>query len=81
MLEALNDPDKRAVGTKQVIRAVEGGQAACVFLANDADAHIRQKIIVACRAAGVPVEEVRGMQELGKACRIQVGAAAACLLF
>lgn len=81
MLEALNDPDKRAVGTKQVIRAVEGGQAACVYLANDADSHIRQKIMAACQAAGVPVEEVSSMQELGKACRIQVGAATACLMY
>ena len=80
MLEQLADPDKRCVGTKQVLRAIENGQAACVFIAGDADSHIRQRITNACADAGVETVEVDSMQELGHACHIQVGAATACIL-
>jgi len=80
MLDQLADPVKRCVGTKQVIRAIESGQAVCVFIAGDADSHIRQRVRNACADADLEPVEVDSMQELGQACHIQVGAATACVL-
>ena len=80
MIEILRDGARRLVGIKSVIRAVRGGKAARVYLAQDVAEAIAAPVLAAADAAGVPVEEVAGMAELGRACGIDVGAAAACLL-
>jgi large subunit ribosomal protein L7A len=76
----LADPRKRIVGTKEVLRMVREGRACTVYIAEDADEHIRQKILRACSEGGAAdVRMVPTMAELGAACRIEVGAAAACV--
>ena len=77
-LEHLKDA-ARVIGLKQVRKAVQGGRAAAVFLADDADARITVPLAELCEAQDVPVERVASMAELGKACGIDVGAAAAAL--
>ena len=79
MMEELANAAVRCVGTKQVIQAVRNGKTGRVYLAMDADERIRQKVCAACEEAGVEIIEVTSMQRLGQACRIQVGAAAACV--
>lgn len=71
---------KKTVGRKQSQRAVLSGTAERVFLAGDADERIRQETEALCQAHGVPVTMVDTMEQLGRACGIQVGAAAAALL-
>ena len=80
MKELLSQPEKRVVGAKQVLRAVEGGRAACVFLGKDADGFIYHRINGLCEEKGVPVTVVDSMQELGKLCRVEVKAASAAVL-
>lgn len=80
MTEVLHDSAQRLVGIKSVIRAVRSGTAARVFVARDAAGAILSPVLAACEAAGVAVEEVATMAELGRDCGIDVGAAAACLL-
>ena len=70
----------KVVGAKQVAKAVEKGQASLVFLAGDADGRVANPIREACLRAGVAVEMVASMEELGKACGIEVGAAAVAVL-
>ena len=78
-LETLKSAD-RVIGLKQVRKAVESGRAQRVFLAEDADAYVTEPLRRLCRAQGVPVENVPFMKELGRACLIDVGAAAAALI-
>lgn len=67
----------RIVGMKQVLRALETESLLAVYLAGDAEAHIRERIESACRAHAVEIRPAPSMRELGEACGIDVGAACA----
>lgn len=71
---------KRTVGSKETLKAIEKGRAKVVYVAQSADRHVIDPIIQACAARGVPIIEVDSMLALGKACRIEVGCAAAALV-
>jgi len=79
-IELLKDCANKAVGMKQTIRAINNDSAEMVFLASDAEKHIKDAIIDACKQHGVLIEYVDTMDELGKLCGIEVGAAAAAVL-
>ena len=80
MEEQLRLPERRVVGTKQVLRAVKDGKAARVFLCKDADEFIYRQVEAACEAAHVPVTVLDSMEKLGKLCLVNVKTAAAALL-
>jgi large subunit ribosomal protein L7A len=71
---------KKAIGAKQTARAVEKGLAAKVYLADDADRRVVAPLSQLCSQKGVEVDEAVTMTELGKACGIEVGAAAVAVL-
>ena len=79
MLEELRR-GPRVAGVKQTARAVREGRALRVFLAHDADPRVTQPLGKLAEEAGVPVITVPSMKELGTACGIAVGSAAAALL-
>ena len=79
MLTDLNTPNK-VVGVKQLKKALRDGSAKKVFVAQDADPKLTDPICGSCQSAGVPVEPVPTMAELGKACGIAVGSAAAAIV-
>lgn len=64
------------VGTKQTVRALSEGRATRVYLARDADPALQADIRSRCERAGVAVEDVSTMMELGRAAGIEVRAAA-----
>ena len=68
------------VGIKQTRLAIDRGKAVKVFIARDADAKLVEPIIAQCSDKEIPLVSVSSMRELGKACGIQVGAAAAALI-
>ena len=68
---------KTVVGLKQLRKALENGKAKCVFLAENADPALTEPIIVLCQKGQVSYTWVRSMADLGRACGIEVGAAAA----
>ena len=70
----------KTVGVKQTHRAIREGLAKRVFLADDAQEHIRRPVLDLCAETGTPLETVPGMKELGDACGIEVGASVAALL-
>lgn len=76
----LRQAGRRVVGTKQVLRAVEEGRAAHVFLGRDADGFIYHRLNALCEERRVPVTVVDSMQELGKLCQVDVKAASAAVL-
>ena len=71
---------EKVVGAKQLKKALRDGKAAKVFMAQDADPKLTDPISEACSEAGITVESVPTMAELGKACGIEVGAAVAALI-
>ena len=65
------------VGAKQLRKALNSGSALQVYLAKNADPALTEPIEVLCQLNKVPYRWVRSMTELGQACGIEVGAAAA----
>ena len=78
-LEALKTA-KRVIGIKQVAKAVKREVATEVFIADDADAKVVEPLETLCTEQNVPVSRVSSMKELGTACNIEVGAAAAAAI-
>lgn len=77
MLRDLSDASRRVVGTKQLLRAIREGRILTAFVAKDADRFLIKPVADACLDRDIPCREVETMAELGKACGIDVGAAAA----
>ena len=68
---------KFVVGAKQLKKALKNGNARRVFLACNADPAITEPIAALCQQACVDYAWVKSMTDLGHACGIEVGAAAA----
>lgn len=79
-IEKLTTASRKIVGFKQTKKAVEKGQVKMVYLAKDSDDHIFNPLVELCQQKRIPYQVVDTMLELGKACEIQVGAAAAAIL-
>ena len=71
---------KVVVGSKQLKKALRAGTAQQVFLAENADPAITEPIEMMCLQLHIQITWVRTMAELGQACGIEVGAAAAAVL-
>lgn len=70
----------RVIGIKQVTKAVKRKAVAMVFIASDADERVTAELKAVCQEYSVLTDETVCMQEIGKACNIEVGAAAAAIL-
>lgn len=79
-LERLKAARKKSIGTKQTVKAIEKGHARVVFAAQDAEEHVLRGVMDAAKEKGLEVHLVESMAVLGKACGIEVGAAAAAVL-
>ncbi len=67
------------VGVKQSRRAIKDGSVQLVFIAENAEDRIKKPLLALCEEKGVETVMVPTMQELGKYCGIDVGAAIAVL--
>ena len=79
MITELASQDK-VIGVKQSRKAIRDGRARRVFVACDADPAITEPVAEGCASAGIPVETEYTMAQLGKACRITVGASVVAVL-
>ncbi|MDP4092389.1 MAG: ribosomal L7Ae/L30e/S12e/Gadd45 family protein [Bacillota bacterium] len=79
MLDSLKNRNK-TIGVKQTLRAAEDGLAASVFIAADADPKVVSKLKEICETSKIEIIYAENMKVLGKACGIDVGAAAAAVL-
>ena len=68
------------VGAKQLKKAVKADRVRYVFLAENADPAVTEPLEALCAEHHIPITWVRSMTELGHACGIEVGAAAAAVL-
>jgi large subunit ribosomal protein L7A len=71
---------EKVIGVKQSRKAVREGRACRVYLACDADPAITAPVAESCAAGGIPTETGFTMAQLGKACRITVGASVVAVL-
>ena len=71
---------KHVVGAKQIRKALHSGSARHVFLAKNADPAITEPIEALCQRNNVEYAWVKSMTDLGRACGIEVGAAAAAVV-
>ena len=77
---ALLSQKKLAVGAKQLRKALHNGKASQVFLARNADPAITEPLLALCQHKSVAFAWVKSMTDLGQACGIEVGAAAAAIV-
>ena len=68
---------KIVVGAKQIRKALVSGKAYRVFLARNADPGLTEPLAQLCQSNNVEYAWVKSMTDLGRACGIEVGAAAA----
>ena len=74
------DKNKVIAGAKQLRKAIAKGTVKYVCLAKNADPAITEPLAQQCKAQGITCIWVSSMQELGNACGIDVGAAAAAVI-
>ncbi len=79
-LQRLRTAEVRAVGTNQTAKAIARGRARVVYIAKDADRRVVEGVVAAAKGASLEIVEVDSMREIGRACGIAVGAAAAAIL-
>lgn len=63
------------IGTKQTLKAMQEHKVSEVFVANDVDQHIKDKVIELAEELNVHYQIVDSKKKLGTACGINVGAA------
>ena len=68
------------VGAKQLKKAVLKGRARYVFLALNADPAVTEPLEELCLSRNIQISWVASMADLGSACGIEVGAAAAAVV-
>ena len=74
---AENCREQLIVGAKQLRKALKNGRVLSVYLAVNADPAVTEPLVQLCKTQNIPVTWVKTMAELGRACNIDVGAAAA----
>lgn len=70
----------KAVGARQTARALRAGHVRRMYLARDAAPAVTGPVERLCRELSVEVEWTDTMKQLGQACGIAVGTAAAAAL-
>ncbi|MFD1039164.1 ribosomal L7Ae/L30e/S12e/Gadd45 family protein [Virgibacillus byunsanensis] len=67
------------IGTKQTLKAMKNGDVSEVFIADDADQFITQKVADLANQIGIPCKHVDSMEKLGTACGIDVATSTAAI--
>ena len=78
--EKVSQANNLIIGTKQTVKALRTRNAEAVIIALDADSSVTSKVIDAANEFSVPIDYVDSMRLLGKACKIDVGAAAVVIM-
>jgi len=71
---------KTVVGAKQLRKALQNGRAKAVFIAKNADPFLTELLTALCNQNHVQINWIDTMLDLGVACGIDVGAAAAAVV-
>ncbi len=79
MYKELKTSGNKLVGTKQVLRAIAADEVEVLYIAKNADAEIKDKILAAADGKKVSIVYADDMQQLGDACGIDVCTACAAI--
>ncbi|SDL32246.1 ribosomal L7Ae/L30e/S12e/Gadd45 family protein [Natronincola ferrireducens] len=79
MLDSLQQENK-AIGIKQTNKALNQDKVKILYLAQDADTHLVERLVDIANKKNIEIIYVDSMKKLGKACGIDVSAAAAATL-
>ncbi|OLZ10959.1 ribosomal L7Ae/L30e/S12e/Gadd45 family protein [Sulfobacillus thermosulfidooxidans] len=79
-IDALKNRRRRVVGMRETLKKIAQGTVLCVYIAQDAEARVIEEIVNQSTTRHIPIEYVGSMDELGRLCGIEVGAACAALL-
>ena len=79
-LERIRQAKKRTIGSNQTLKMLQQSLAKAVYVARDAEKRVTQPIVDLAAKSDTPLLWVDSMKELGEACGIDVGAAAATIL-
>ena len=79
MLENLQH-EKKTVGIKQTAKALKQDKVKALYIAEDAEKNLVQHLIDLAQAKNIEIIKIDSMRKLGKACQIDVEAAAAASL-
>lgn len=80
-IEIIKEKKEKVIGLKQTLRAIQQDKVAQVFIASDIEDHITRKITVSCEDKKIPITTVDlNQKELGKICRIEVGASVVAIM-
>lgn len=71
---------KKVVGLKQVAKVINEEGVRTLYIAEDADPKVVEKIKLSAKEKNIETIYVESMKKLGKACGIDVGAAIAATL-
>lgn len=62
------------IGVKQTLKAMREGSVKEVYIAEDADHFVTEKVAILAKDLDIPLQRVDSMKKLGAACGIDVGA-------
>lgn len=79
-MDGLKTSKKRIIGLKQTIKAIKEDRVSKVYVAKDADDHIKNSVIKESNGKDIELIYVDTMKKLGEACGIEVKASTASLL-
>jgi len=79
IIEELSDVKTRVVGSKQVMKYASIAKFDKVFIASDADEALKQKLKKTCETHSIKYDMSHTMQQIGKACNIEVKSACAAI--
>ncbi|KEP25757.1 MULTISPECIES: 50S ribosomal protein L7ae-like protein [Bacillus] len=68
------------IGTKQTVKALKRDSVKEIVVAKDADPTLTASVMKLAQEKGVDILVVDSMKKLGKACGIEVGAAAVAIM-
>jgi large subunit ribosomal protein L7A len=72
--------NKIVIGKKQTLRVLLKEEVVKVYISRDADFHVTEPIVQVCKDKVIEIVYFDNMKELGRACGIDVNAAAAAVL-
>ncbi|OIJ15444.1 ribosomal protein L7Ae-like protein [Anaerobacillus arseniciselenatis] len=78
--EKVAQANKKVIGTKQTLKALEDGVVEELYIASDADYKVIYKVAALAEKKDVPTIKVQSMKKLGKACGIDVSAATVAIV-
>lgn len=70
----------KVVGVKQTLRAIQKEMVDVVYIAEDAQSHVTQKVIESAKERQIPMVMVDTMKKLGEFCQVEVQTATAAIV-